>query len=77
MLIGGRQNLDASSDNERTWTAGMTKGKAPAELQAQLQQFRELKRTRRLGPLMSESLFTSQLTDAASFWISKRRLKTA
>ena len=42
---------DAALDNEHTWTAGMTKGKAPPELQAQLQQFRELKRTRRwAGP---------------------------
>ena len=38
---------EAMLDNERTWTAGMTKGKAPAELQQQLALLRELKRTRR------------------------------
>ena len=46
-LAGARQNLDHPAENDRTWTAGMTKGKAPADLHAQLQQFRELKRVRR------------------------------
>ena len=47
----------AAFDNERTWTAGMTQGQAPAELQAQLQRFRELKRTRRCAlPCLSPGL---------------------
>ncbi|KAK9789036.1 hypothetical protein WJX73_003859 [Symbiochloris irregularis] len=40
-----RSFTTAHADNERTWTAGMTKGRPPAELQAQLQQFRLMRRS--------------------------------